>query len=273
MVHFSALLLSLAASASFVAAAPPNPDQLYVLQQSAESVASASPAPSTVHERSTGHHAHSAKEKKDKAHENVKRHLAGQQGLKAGGHNHQRRHAMGMQKRPASERRAPAPGSGGAMQLGGRKEDVREREKKRRAAVVDSSATPDDAEGESDIAARDNEARAEQYYLASSAAPASASTAASSSASAAASSAKATTTAATSTTSSLTGAWTGVSSYYLYALNDADRIAVLDAIQGGGFKTVRIFIAAVAANNKGSGNAAVNDRALLFLPLFRSNRC
>ncbi|KWU42629.1 glycoside hydrolase family 5 protein, partial [Rhodotorula sp. JG-1b] len=53
--------------------------------------------------------------------------------------------------------------------------------------------------------------------------------------------------------------WTGVSSYYLFALYDSDRYAVLDAIKSGGFSVVRIFIAGVAANNKGSNSRAVND--------------
>jgi hypothetical protein len=55
------------------------------------------------------------------------------------------------------------------------------------------------------------------------------------------------------------GVWTGVSSYYLFALYDSDRYAVLDAIKSGGFSVVRIFIAGVAANNKGSNSRAVND--------------
>ncbi|GAA5884393.1 hypothetical protein JCM3774_002357 [Rhodotorula dairenensis] len=55
------------------------------------------------------------------------------------------------------------------------------------------------------------------------------------------------------------GVWTGVSSYYLFALYDSDRHAVLDAIKSGGFSVVRIFVAAVGANNKGSNSRAVND--------------
>lgn len=52
----------------------------------------------------------------------------------------------------------------------------------------------------------------------------------------------------------------GASSYYLFALSDASRIQVLDAISGAGFKVVRIFISGVYANNKGSDSYAVNDR-------------
>ncbi|BGP53901.1 hypothetical protein JCM8202_006094 [Rhodotorula sphaerocarpa] len=55
------------------------------------------------------------------------------------------------------------------------------------------------------------------------------------------------------------GVWTGVSSYYLFALYDSDRHAVLDAIKSGGFSAVRIFIASVGSNNKGSSSQAVSD--------------
>ncbi|GAA6023569.1 hypothetical protein JCM10207_005717 [Rhodosporidiobolus poonsookiae] len=251
MVHFSTLLFPLAAAASltFAHAAPPNPDQLYVLQESAESVADAAPT-GTAH-----HHAHGGRHPRE--------------------HLHHRRAAAGMQRRPASERRAPSQ-----VQLGGRKEDVRERERRAaprksrqdRRGVVDSSATPDDAADESDLAPRgDVEPRAgEQYYLASgdAAATAGSSTRASrtawgvtadktavSSAAAAASSAAS----SPSKADDIAGAWRGVSSYYLFALDDGDRAQVLDAVKGAGFKVIRIFVASVLGNNKGSGNAAVND--------------
>ncbi|GAA6062490.1 hypothetical protein JCM10212_001863 [Sporobolomyces blumeae] len=55
------------------------------------------------------------------------------------------------------------------------------------------------------------------------------------------------------------GVFKGVSSYYLFALDDGPRRKVLDAIKGGGFSVVRIFLAGVGANNKGSGNPAVPD--------------
>lgn len=61
------------------------------------------------------------------------------------------------------------------------------------------------------------------------------------------------------------GYFTGVSSYYLFALADADRHAVLDAIKGAGFTIIRIFVASVGANNKGSNNVAVPDRKLRVL--------
>lgn len=62
------------------------------------------------------------------------------------------------------------------------------------------------------------------------------------------------------------GVWTGVSSYYLFALYDSDRHAVLDAIKSGGFSAVRIFIASVGPNNKGSSSQAVSDCTLPISP-------
>lgn len=59
----------------------------------------------------------------------------------------------------------------------------------------------------------------------------------------------------------LTGYWPGANSYYLYSLNQADRLNVLDNIMGGGFKVVRIFLTEVPADHKGSGNPYVPDRA------------
>ncbi|CAO3673343.1 unnamed protein product [Umbelopsis vinacea] len=51
----------------------------------------------------------------------------------------------------------------------------------------------------------------------------------------------------------------GASSYFLYTLQPSDRIAVLDAMQAAGLKTLRIFITEVAQNIKGCTNSAVND--------------
>ncbi|KAM0747368.1 glycoside hydrolase [Meredithblackwellia eburnea MCA 4105] len=59
--------------------------------------------------------------------------------------------------------------------------------------------------------------------------------------------------------STSTAYFKGASSYYLFALADADRYAVLDALKSGGFTVVRIFIASVQQNNKGSNNAYVPD--------------
>lgn len=59
------------------------------------------------------------------------------------------------------------------------------------------------------------------------------------------------------------GMFKGVSSYYLFALDDGPRRQVLDAIKGGGFTVVRIFLSGVGYNNKGSGNNAVPDREFL----------
>jgi mannan endo-1,4-beta-mannosidase len=52
-----------------------------------------------------------------------------------------------------------------------------------------------------------------------------------------------------------------ISFYYLavYTLQTSDRIAVLDAMQAAGLKTLRIFITEVAQNIKGCTNSAVND--------------
>lgn len=52
---------------------------------------------------------------------------------------------------------------------------------------------------------------------------------------------------------------TGANSYYLYALPDADRIAVLDAMKGAGMSVVRIFITHIYENNKNSGNDEIPD--------------
>ncbi|GAA5905838.1 hypothetical protein JCM6882_000474 [Rhodosporidiobolus microsporus] len=270
MVHFSAVLLPLAALASttLAVAAPPNPDQLYHLQASAESVAAtASASSSSADAHSHGHASHGRSH-----HDGVKRHLDG------ANYQHARRGLGGMQRRPASERERRSPGGAG-VNLGGRNEDLREREKRRlgsssrkdRRGVIDSSETPDDEElveeeGESDLAARDVEPRAgDQYYLATTTTTGAA--AAGSSAAAVSTRKSPATGSAVSTSSSasdgsgpaISGAWKGVSSYYLFALNDDDRIAVLDAIKGGGFKVIRIFVSSVMQNNKGSGNAAVND--------------
>ncbi|GAA5881239.1 hypothetical protein JCM1840_000635 [Sporobolomyces johnsonii] len=230
---------SLPLSVTLAHAAPPNPDQLYVLQRSAQLAAASTSTPhSSKHVPKHSHPRRSpsparepappASNSKDYDWSVLKRHQHGQVMHGAA--------ARGMQKL----RRA-----GGARSIGdGReKEKGREwgRDRKRRRGVVDSSETSDDAEeGEGEGEDSDLEARGEQYTL-----MATNSTSVSSS--------------STSSTSSLDGVWTGVSSYYLFALSSSDRSAVLDAIQSGGFKVVRIFVAGVGANNKGSGNAAVND--------------
>ncbi|GAA5838172.1 hypothetical protein JCM9279_004145 [Rhodotorula babjevae] len=196
-MHLSSFLplavLSLSAASALGVAAPPNPDQLYALQESAQSVA----AQATQRTASRSNRSSSGESV-------VRRH----QRLQA------LHHGTGMQKR-SIERRQPA----GAQRLSGRNEDVRERE---RRGVVDSSSTTDDLERRDDLEAR----ASEQYPLASGGSG---------------------------------SFWRGVSSYYLHALYDSDRRDVLDAIQGAGFKVVRIFVASVGANNKGSSNRAVND--------------
>ncbi|GAA5961966.1 hypothetical protein JCM3765_007177 [Sporobolomyces pararoseus] len=55
------------------------------------------------------------------------------------------------------------------------------------------------------------------------------------------------------------GMFKGVSSYYLFALDDGPRRAVLDAVKAGGFSVVRIFLSGVHGNCKGSGNGPVPD--------------
>jgi len=67
------------------------------------------------------------------------------------------------------------------------------------------------------------------------------------------------------------GMFKGVSSYYLFALDDGPRRAVLDAIKGGGFSVVRIFLSGVHGNCKGSGNGPVPDREQLFSKLLLSS--
>ncbi|SCV67580.1 BQ2448_5191 [Microbotryum intermedium] len=70
---------------------------------------------------------------------------------------------------------------------------------------------------------------------------------------------KSNSTSSSSASNTLNGYWYGASSYYLYAIADADRIAILDTLQKNGFKVVRIFIGYVGANNKGSNNREVQD--------------
>lgn len=56
-----------------------------------------------------------------------------------------------------------------------------------------------------------------------------------------------------------TGYWYGASSYYIHTMAATQRHAVLDALAAGGFKVVRIFVAEIGANNKGSDSSAAND--------------
>lgn len=53
--------------------------------------------------------------------------------------------------------------------------------------------------------------------------------------------------------------YVGANSYYLFALKDADRLAVLDAMKSTGMSMLRIFVAHVYPNNKNSGNDEVMD--------------
>jgi hypothetical protein len=60
----------------------------------------------------------------------------------------------------------------------------------------------------------------------------------------------------------------GANSYYLFSLAPQNRSDVLDALQSAGMHVVRIFITAIPANNKGSGNPAVPDRASIYLVMY-----
>jgi len=51
----------------------------------------------------------------------------------------------------------------------------------------------------------------------------------------------------------------GANSYFLWALSQTDRAAVLDAMKNADMKLLRIFIARVAAGNKGTSSAGVSD--------------
>lgn len=239
----ASLLLPLALSATALAhAAPPNPDQLFALQEAAASKASIASASSSSSATSSPvvakHHGksnHSA-EKRDASWSPLKRHQHGQAMHGAG---------MGMQKKWVAKR--------GAAQKLGKPEEVRE--KRRRDSGLDSSEVAAEDEEESDL-----EARGDQYTLYEDKStewsdPSSkqdwATASATASSKAAASSSSSTSSSKTSSSSSdLSGYFTGASSYYLYALADAERYAVLDALKGGGFKVIRIFVAYVGSNNK-----------------------
>ncbi|GAA6009280.1 uncharacterized protein JCM10292_000758 [Rhodotorula paludigena] len=226
-------LLSTAATGILAHAAPPNPHQLYALQSSAESEA----APTHAH-ASHGHGHRGVRERRSQHEQLAKRHQVVQA-----------KHAAPGARAMRMERRTP----GGAM--GGRKEDLREKR-----GVIDSSATPDDPE--SDLEAR----AAEQYAFDGgsgksddAASSKSSGTASAKAASSSSSDNDVASSASKSSSSDVSGVWKGVSSYYIHTLPDSDRHAVLDAIAGGGFKVVRIFIASVSSGNKGSANKACND--------------
>ncbi|KAH8918707.1 glycoside hydrolase family 5 protein [Atractiella rhizophila] len=51
----------------------------------------------------------------------------------------------------------------------------------------------------------------------------------------------------------------GVNSYYLYSIEQSDRIQILDELKDLGATTLRIFITSIYAGNKGSNNQAAND--------------
>ncbi|KAF9531071.1 glycoside hydrolase family 5 protein [Crepidotus variabilis] len=51
----------------------------------------------------------------------------------------------------------------------------------------------------------------------------------------------------------------GANSYFIYALAQSDRLAILDAMKDAQMKLLRIFITKVTAGTKGSSSVAVND--------------
>jgi mannan endo-1,4-beta-mannosidase len=53
--------------------------------------------------------------------------------------------------------------------------------------------------------------------------------------------------------------WAGANCYFLHGLKQPDRLAVLEAAQAAGMKTIRIFITSVYANSKGAGNDQIFD--------------
>ncbi|KAK4700765.1 mannan endo-1,4-beta-mannosidase, partial [Phenoliferia sp. Uapishka_3] len=118
---------------------------------------------------------------------------------------------------------------------------------------------------EVDVAERDVEVRAATQYAyqaSSQAYPVSSSWASSSSSSVLRSASTLTSSAPAASSSpskSTSGYFIGASSYYIFSLADADRLTILDTLSSNGFATLRIFVASVAANNKGSDNIAVND--------------
>ncbi|BGP31546.1 hypothetical protein JCM10296v2_003316 [Rhodotorula toruloides] len=232
-------LVILSARLAHSHAAPPNPDKLYALQQSAASVAStASSAAETRHVHAGGKHHPRG--------EVVKRHHH-VQGVH---HGRARRAGRVMEKRARGEEAT-------ARRLKARQDD---------SGSSDSPAS--DAAASTDSGSNDLEARAAtQIPLAntpaasddgSSASPPSSSQAAKSSASSKSTSSKSSS-GSPSSGGSIDGVWTGVSSYYLHAIADDDRYAILDAVKGAGFKVIRIFVASIGSNNKGSNNRAVND--------------
>lgn len=228
--------------ATLATAAPPNPDQLFALQEAAAEAASVSsppPAPASTPVKETS----PAGGEHDSAWSPLKRHQHGQ------------KFHGGMEKKWIGKR-----GSGGVRLA--KPEEVREKRgaHKRRSpdASIDSSQVKSAAVDDSDLEGRADE----QYYYATSdnvdyntywseaAASTDYAAASSSSWTPSATTSSAAATSTTVKSDALSHYWPGVSSYYLYAMADTERYQVLDAIADGGFKVVRIFIAYVGANNK-----------------------
>ncbi|BGP24151.1 beta-1,3-mannanase [Rhodotorula toruloides] len=225
-------------------AAPPNPDKLFALQQSAASVASTASSASETRYAWGGDNHHPRGEFVKRHHhvQAVHRGRAGRAGRV-------------MEKRARGE-------AATARRLKARQKDSGSSD----SSSGDWSSSSSDASS-TDGGANDLEARAAtQIPLANTPAPTNdggASSASSSQAASPTSSSSQTSSKSSSSTSSsggsIDGVWTGVSSYYLHAIANSDRYAILDAVKGAGFKVIRIFVASVGANNKGSNNQAVND--------------
>ncbi|KAM0787328.1 hypothetical protein ACM66B_003417 [Microbotryomycetes sp. NB124-2] len=215
------------ASVALASAAPPNPDKLFALQEKAAAAAGAVKSS-----------AHSAAETVESAakHTDARRGIDWKEGLKGQGRAHVlpvggfKRHNKRFMNGDSHHRLARRQQAG--------------------AHSFDSSKTATD---DSDL-----EARATQYAFDSGDDHKS-----KASLTATASAGQSTQSQAASQAydegSDIGGAWTGVSSYYLYAMADDDRAQVLDAVKGAGFKVIRIFIAFVGHNNKGSNSVEVPD--------------
>lgn len=229
----SLALLPFAALSVLAHAAPPNPDQLFALQEAAASRASAHQATNTPqHVRPHhGKHLNQTGRAQPPKHAKesdgvVKRHL------RTGGRGH-----AGMQR----VKRGAA---------------VVEKQKVRRASPLDSSSTEEEEE-RSDLEARQQiplaSEKADKEKETSLAEPTPTANKEASKTASKIIKAEATKAAGASHYSGdggLGGYWAGASSYYLYALADGERRQVLDAIKDGGFKVVRIFVAYVGHNNK-----------------------
>ncbi|KAK4046150.1 hypothetical protein OIV83_006291 [Microbotryomycetes sp. JL201] len=231
---FVSILAPLAlASVALATAAPPNPDKMFALQEKAAVAAGAV--------KSSAHSAAVTIESAAK-HTDKRRGIDWKEGFKGQGRAHLlpvggfKRHNKRFMSDDSLHHRLARRQQAGAHSLDSSK-----------SAVDDS----------------DLEARATQYaFDASNNSKGNSVSSVKASASASANQSKqsqAATAASTDTGPDVGGAWSGVSSYYLYAMADDDRAQVLDAVKGAGFKVIRIFVAYVGHGNKGSNSYEVPD--------------